>query len=175
MDRDPVEPFARKATPQTPQLAIAADGVDAANRKAGERLEQCPPPGADGEPPVSEIGPDGIEDAPTESRPRPLQIEQELCLRSGSGEEVVQLQSRVPWGRELPPIPEDGERPDRLEVPHLEPIAMESDIGFDEGGAELLGYFQVSEAIARAVRDEERVVPICVRHRGGQPTHCHRV
>jgi hypothetical protein len=25
------------------------------------------------------------------------------------------------------------------------------------------------------VRDEERVVPICVRHRGGQPTHCHRV
>ena len=175
MDRDPVEPCPRQAALQAPELARASDRVDAPNRNIGEWLEQSPPAGTDSEAPLWEVRPDRVQNAPAQLRPGAFEVEQELGLGSRGGKEVVQQQSRAPGGGELPAIPEDGERPDRLEMPHLEPATVEADVRLDEGDSELLGRLQVKESVSGAVRDEERAAPVSVRRQGGLPTHCQRV
>jgi hypothetical protein len=52
---------------------------------------------------------------------------------------------------------------------------MKPNVGLDLTGPELLGSLQVSEAVARAMRDEERAPPAGLRPRGGAPTQRHRV
>jgi len=96
VNRDTIQPLAREASQQLPELSRASHRVDAPNREAGERLEQFPPAGTDGEPALAEVGPDGVEDARAELRPVSFEVEQELGSRCGSGKEVVQLQSRSP-------------------------------------------------------------------------------
>lgn len=175
MDRDPVESSPRESIQQTTQLACVPYRVDTSNRGVGKRLEQPPPAGTDREPAHAEVRPDDVENLLAEPDPRPLEVEQELGSGGGGIEELVKLESRSPGGGQLPSIPEDRERPDGLQVPDLEPLAIEADIGFDERGAERLGSPQVGETITRAMGNQERVAPVFGRPERGRRTHSYRV
>src|SRR3990172_3584543 len=166
VDRDPVELLSGKSTLKSPQLARAPDGVDATHREPGKRLEHSPAAGTDREVALAQVRPDGVEHALAELPPRALQVEQELGLWCSRREQLVQLQTVMPRGSDLPAIPEDGKRADRLQVAHLELPAVKPAVGLDLTTPELLGCSWVSGAVARARRDEEGAPPAGLRPRG---------
>lgn len=171
MNRDSVQPTARVAAQQPLELPRVPHRVDAANGARGERLEQPPATRAHGEPAPAQVWPDGVEDTLGKAQPRSLQIQHELRRGGSRGEQLVQVQPRAPRRLELPAIPKDRQRPDRLQVADLEPAAEETDVSFDQRSAEAFRRPQVGEAVARAVRDEERGPPAGAEARCGLLTH----
>ena len=138
---------------------------------ARERVEHAPATGTNRESTATEVPLDGREGESRESPVSSFEVEHELCLARGRGEQLVQLQSRTPRRRHLPAIPQYGQRASRLQVTDLEPSAVEPDVGFDERRREVLSCPQVGEAVACAVRDEERVLPAGGEPRRELPTH----
>ena len=171
MYRDAVNPVARVTTQKAAKLPGVSDRVHAAYRVTRERVEHAPAAGTDRESAATEVGLDGREGESRESLVSSLEVEHELCLVGGRGKQLVQLQSRPPRRHDVPAIPQYGQRAGRLQVTDLEPSAVEPDVGFDESRAEVLNCPQVGEAVARAVRDEERVLPAGGEPRRELPTH----
>ena len=145
--------------------------MHAANRVARERVEHAPAAGTNRESTATEVRLDGREGESRESLVSSFEVEHELCLVGGRGEQLVQLQSRTPRRYDLPAIPQYGQRACRLQVTDLEPSAVEPDVGFRERRTEVLSCPQVGEAVACAVRDEERVLPAGGEPRRELPTH----
>ena len=110
--------------------------------------------GADGEPARAEEGADRLERLLGDLRPRPFTSStSSVRARSRRAARRAAACARV---RPAASVPEDRQRPDGPQVPDLEPPPVEADVRFDELGAEELGRTQVREAVARAMRDEER-------------------
>ncbi len=91
-------------------------------------------------------------------------------MRAGARAEQLREDERAAKRRgELPAIPVERHRSDRLEMPHLRTPAEQPDVGLDEGDAESLRVTQLVEAVSRAVRDDERRAPV-----GGPLGHLRR-
>jgi hypothetical protein len=175
VDRNPLERVISEATKRQTELSRAADGVHATHRCVGEGLEQSPPAGGDGEASLRQVGRERMDDALGESLPWALQIEQELRLGGRGGKQLFQTKLRAPRRLKPPPIPENRDRPGRLQVPDLEPASIEADVSFYKGRLEALCGAKVREAIPGAVCDEERARPVVAQARQGWPPHRRRV
>jgi len=70
-----------EAAKHLPELPRASHRVHAADRGAGEGLEQLPAPGAHREPSPAEVGLDRVEDFCGQPDSRALQVQYELRLR----------------------------------------------------------------------------------------------
>jgi hypothetical protein len=119
MNRNTFERLICEATKRRTQLTRAPDRVNAAHRCAGEGLEQPPPARADSEPPLGQVRLDLAEDELGQSLPGALQIEHELGLRVRGSQQLFEAQLPTPRRYELPPIPENRDRPGRLQVADL--------------------------------------------------------
>ena len=169
--RDAVNPVARVTTQKAAKLPGVSDRVHTANRVAREHVEHAPAAGTNRESTATEVRLDGREGESRESLVSSFEVEHELRLVGGRGEQLVQLQSRPPRRYHLPAIPQYGQQARRLQVTDLEPSAVKPDVGFDERRTEVLSCPQVGESVARAVRDEERVLPAGGEPRRELPTH----
>ena len=61
-----------------------------------------------------------------------LEIEHQLGAVAGGGQQLVENHPRRPRRRELPPVPQDRERPDGLAVADLQPTCEQVDVSLDE-------------------------------------------
>jgi hypothetical protein len=135
--------------------------VDPPDRCAGEGLEQSPPAGAGGESSLGQIRLDRTEDLLCQLPPWTLQVEHELCLGGGGGEQLVQTE---PWAAprrlEPPPVPEDRNRAGRFQVPDFQPAPIKVDVSLYKGRLEALRGAKIGEAIPGSMRDQERAVVV---------------
>jgi hypothetical protein len=145
--------------------------VDTTDRCAGEGLEQSPPAGADGESSLGQIRLDRTEDLLCQLPPWALQVEHQLCLGGGGGEQLVQTEPWAPRRLELPPVPENRDRAGRFQVPDLQPAPIKVDVSFYKGRLEALRGAEIGEAIPGSMRDQERAVVVEV----GRAAHRARV
>ena len=175
MDRNPFEPLPGKTTKHPAELPRTAYRMNPAYRRTGEGLEQSPPAGADGEAPLPQVRLELTDHALGQSPSRPLQIEYELGLRSRCREQLVQAEPAAPRCSNLPAIPENRDRPGRLQVPDFESAPIEADVSFYKGRFEALGVSKIGELVPSAVRDEERARPTVVELRQEWPAHRGRV
>jgi hypothetical protein len=175
MNRKTLESLTGEAMKHLSELSRAADGMNAAYGCAGERLEQPPPAGTHGEPALAQVRLELAEDVVGQSLPRPLQVQYQLGVRGRGREQLVQLQSPAPRRLELPPIPENRDRPGGLQVPNLQPAPIEADVSFYKGRLEALCGAEIGEVIPGAVRHEERAQSVVADVREEWPAHRARV
>jgi hypothetical protein len=149
--------------------------MNPADRRTGEGLEQSPPTGADREPSLPEVRLELTKHALTQTPSRALQVEDELGLRIRCRQQLVQVQPPAPLRFELPAIPENRDRPGRLQVPDFESASIEADVSFYKGRLEALRGAKVGEPVPSAVRDEKRARPAVVELRQEWPAHRGRV
>jgi hypothetical protein len=134
---------------------------------AAEQLDERPVACADRDALTgAEMRLDGGQHLVCKPRITPLQIEHELGGAGEGREEVADDESWSERAREPPPVPEDRNRPQGLQVAHLEAPPEEVNIRFDRLDAELLRRPQGGERVARTVRDDEwatkRTAGLCV-------------
>lgn len=130
--------------------------MDAGDGKAVEALEQPPAPGADGERTLAEIGPQLGEDELGQPAARAFQVEHQFCAGVGRLEELSQEERATPRRGELPAIPVQRQRADRLQVADLGAAAKESDVGLYQRSTGPLGVTEKVKLIARPVCDDQR-------------------
>ena len=85
-----------------------------------------------------------------------LEIEHQLRAAVRGLQQRLEPQARSARRRELPAIPQHGERPGGLEVTDLQAAAVEMDVSFGEREAERGRGPEPSEVVARTVRHDER-------------------
>ena len=84
-----------------------------------------------------------------------LEIEHQLCRRRERRQQVAEDETPHERIRQLPAIPEDRQRADRLQVPDFSPTAEQSYVGLDECDAEGLRFVKAVELVPGAMRYEE--------------------
>jgi hypothetical protein len=149
--------------------------MNAAYRGSRERLEQSPPARADGEPSGIQIRLELAEYPLGQSLSRAFQVEHQLGLAGCGREQLVQGEPRAPPASELPAIPENRDRPRRLQVSDFEPAPIEPDVSLYKGRLEALRGLEAGKAVPSTVRHEERARPAVVERRRGWPAHRPRV
>jgi hypothetical protein len=94
-----------------------------------------------------------------------FEVEHQLGVAAGGGQQLVEQQPRRPRGREFPAIPEDRERTYGLSVAHLEAAAEQVDVSLDEPEPQRLRRPQALEIVPGPVGDDERRRHACThRH-----------
>ena len=142
--------------PQPCQLADTADRVDDPDLGArGERLEQTPVLRAHGQPVAPPTRFERRQHAGGQPAVMTLEIQHQLGAGGRLGQQLVQEQPGSPRRSELPAVPQDRDRPDRLAVADLEAAAEEVDVSLDERDAQPLGRAEPFEVVARPVGDDE--------------------
>jgi hypothetical protein len=156
VDRDAVDrpPF---QTPLEPaQLAPAADGEHCPHvGPSAERLEQRPTSRTDCDARHGWHLAERLEHELREAVIATLEIEHQLCRRRERRQQVAEDETPRERIRQLPAIPEDRQRADRLQVPDFSATAKQSYVGLDECDAEGLRFVKAVEVVPGAMRDEE--------------------
>lgn len=170
MDRDAVRAARRTVPEEPPELLRAADGLEAPDGELRERLEQARRSHADRERALGQERRDRSGHQGAQTPAPPLQVEHQLGPRLRRTQEVVQRQAGHPGTSDVPPVPEQRQRTDALEVAYLDASAEEPEVSFDERDAKALCVVQRVEPVAAAVCDHKGPRGTAARYRLHAPS-----